>query len=67
MNIETAITKAYLELKKNNNKTPQLDCELIMSKVLNKDRKFIILNFKKKLQNHLYEEFKKPILNIVNR
>ena len=48
MNIETAITKAYLELKKNNNKTPQLDCELIMSKVLKKDRKFIILNLKKK-------------------
>ena len=61
MNIETAITKAYLELKKNNNKTPQLDCELIMSKVLKKDRKFIILNLKKKLQNHLYEEFKKLI------
>ena len=61
MIIETAIKNASFELKKNFVKSPLLDCELLMSKVLNKDRKFIILNSKKKLSNHLYGEFKKLV------
>ena len=61
MIIETAIKNASFELKKNFVKSPLLDCELLMSKVLNKDRKFIILNSKKKLSNHLYDEFKKLV------
>ena len=61
MNIETAIRNASLELKNNLIKSPLLDCELLMSKVLNKDRKFIILNSKKKLSNDLYGEFKKLV------
>ena len=59
MNIETAIKNASLELKSNFLKSPLLDCELLMSKVLNKDRKFIILNSKKNLSNDLYCRFKK--------
>ena len=50
MNIETAIMNGNLELKKNNIKSFQLDCELLMSKVLNEDRKYVILNLKKELQ-----------------
>ncbi len=61
MNIETAIRNASLELKNNLIKSPLLDSELLMSKVLNKDRKFIILNSKKKLSNDLYGEFKKLV------
>ena len=61
MNIETALKNAILKLKKNNIKSPQLDCELLMSKVLNKDRKFIILNLKKKLQDELCDKFEKLV------
>ena len=61
MNIETAINNASLELKKNNIKSPQLDSELLMSKVLNKDRKFIILNLKKELPHDLCNEFEKLV------
>ena len=61
MNIETALKNASLKLKKNNIKSPQLDCELLMSKVLNKDRKFIILNLKKKLQDELCDKFEKLV------
>ena len=44
MNIVNAITQATQELAKKNIKSPRLDSEILMSKVLKKDRKFIILN-----------------------
>ena len=44
MNIVNAITQATQELAKKNIKSPKLDSEILMSKVLKKDRKFIILN-----------------------
>ncbi len=62
MNIETAIMNGNLELKKNNIKSFQLDCELLMSKVLNEDRKYVILNLKKELPRDLYVEFQKLVL-----
>ena len=62
MNIETAIMNGNLELKKNNIKSFQLDCELLMSKVLNEDRKYVILNLKKELPLDLYVEFQKLVL-----
>ena len=46
MNIVNAITQATQELAKKNIKSPKLDSEILMSKVLKKDRKFIILNTK---------------------
>ena len=39
MNLEVVINKACEKLKKNNIKSPLLDSELLMSKVINKDRK----------------------------
>ena len=48
MNIKKAIDDACLILKKNNIKNPKLDTEILMSEVFQKDRKFIILNSKKK-------------------
>ena len=47
MNINDAIKKGKYILKKNLIKSSQLDSEILMSKVFNKDRKFIILNSKK--------------------
>ena len=61
MNIGTAIQKASLDLKQNNIKTSLLDSEILMSQVLKKDRKFIFLNSKKKLNNIQYQKFKKLI------
>ena len=61
MNIETAIQKASLDLKRNNIETSLLDSEILMSKALKKDRKFIFLNSKKELNDIQYQKFKKLI------
>ena len=47
MNIYETIDKANKTLKQNNIKTSYLDSELLLSKVIKKDRKYIILNSKK--------------------
>ena len=44
MNVQTAIQEANKRLKENNIKSFQLDSEILMSKILKKDRKFILLN-----------------------
>jgi release factor glutamine methyltransferase len=62
MIVETAINKAYLELKKNKIKTPLLDSEILLSKAINKDRKFIILNLDKEVEENNYIVFKKLII-----
>ncbi len=61
MNIETAIKKATLDLKRNNIKTSLLDSEILMSQVLKKDRKFLFLNPNKELNTVQYQKFKKLI------
>jgi len=54
MNIETAINIANKELKKKNIKSSMLDCEILMSKAMNENREFIILNPKKEIKNNNY-------------
>ena len=49
MNIEIAIKNAFKELKKNNINSALLDSELLLSKVIKKDRKFILSNPEKKI------------------
>jgi len=49
MDIKTAVHRATNKLKMNNIKSADLDCEILLSKVLNKDKKFIILNPNKSL------------------
>ena len=61
MNIDTAIKKASKDLKKNSIRSSILDSEILMSKVLKKDRKFVILNPNKELSTYDYELFKKLI------
>ena len=58
MKIETAINNGSIELKKNAIKSSRLDSEILLSKVLNKDRKFIILNSEEIIKNDNYEYFK---------
>jgi len=61
MNIEKAITEATQKLILKKIKSPKLDSEILMSKVIKKDRKFIILNSQKKIQKDRLNCFKKLI------
>ena len=61
MNIDQAIKEASSVLKKNHIKSAFLDCEILMSKALNKDRKFIIMNPNEKINDYEYRKFKKLI------
>ena len=61
MKLETAINKAFKELKKNHVKTALLDSELILSKVINKSREFIILNADKIMNDKNYHQFQRLI------
>ena len=53
MDIKTAINKAKYLLKCNNIKSPELDSELLMSKVLKKNRSYILLNLNKNLKKKI--------------
>jgi len=61
MRIETAINQGFKELKKNNIKSPLLDSEIIMSKVLNKGREYLILNHKDEINSIFSDRYKKLI------
>ena len=62
MNIQTAIQKAQLFLKKKNIKTPVLDSQILMSEAIKKEKEFIIFNFDKEISNKNLEYFNKLIL-----
>ncbi len=53
------IKKGSNYLKQNKNKNPYLDTELILSKVINKEREQILLNINDKLKNKDIAKFKK--------
>ena len=52
MNFLTAINGASELLRKNHIKSAVLDSEILLSKIIKKDRKYIILNFDKELKNN---------------
>ena len=54
MNIHQALERADKFLKKKHISSSMLDSEILMSKVLNKDRKFLILNSQKDLTNLIF-------------
>ena len=62
MNIEIAIKNACKELKKNKINSALLDSELLLSKVIKKDRKFILLNLDKELNKSDQDRFKELVL-----
>ena len=49
MNIQSAIKKGQLILSSKNIKTAELDSQILMSKAINKEKKFLILNFNEKI------------------
>tara|TARA_B100001057_G_scaffold497739_1_gene602714 strand:- start:1752 stop:2594 length:843 start_codon:yes stop_codon:yes gene_type:complete len=63
MNIGQAIKEASIDLKKNLIRSALLDCEILMSKVLNKSRKFIVMNPNEVINDNEYENFKKLIFS----
>ena len=50
MNIETALKKGQFILKDNKIKSAELDSEILMSQAIRKDKKYIILNYNKKIK-----------------
>ena len=62
MNIEIAIKEACQQLKNNHVRSALLDSELLLSKVIKKDRKFILLNPDKELDGSIQDSFKELIL-----
>ena len=62
MNIGIAIKNAYKELKKNKIRSALLDSELLLSEIIKKDRKFILLNPDKELDESTQDRFKNLIL-----
>ena len=61
MKIENALKEGFLKLKQNNISSALLDSQLLMSKTIKRDQKFIILNSDKELKNCDYKYFKKLI------
>jgi len=61
MNINSAIIKGAKVLKDNSIKNPYLDSEILMAKVINKDRKYILLNPKTYLDTKDLNFFQKLI------
>ena len=57
MNIRTALNKAKYLLEINNIKSPGLDSELLLSKVLKKNRSYILLNLDKDLNKKSLKNF----------
>ena len=49
MNIQNAIRKGKMILSEKNIKTAELDSQILMSKAINQEKKFLILNFDKEI------------------
>ena len=61
MNINLAIIKGAKVLKENFINNPYLDSEILMAKVINKDRKYLLLNSDIYLENKDLNFFQKLI------
>ena len=61
MNINAAIKKGTEILKRNDIKCPDLDCEILLAKVLKKQRKYLILNLDKQIHKENLETYKNLI------
>ena len=61
MNIQSAITQGAQILKDKSCLNPYLDSEILMSKAINKDKKYLILNSQKKIKEINLSLFQKLI------
>ncbi len=76
MNIGSILNQGFKKLSCSNIRNANLDCELLLSKIINKDREYVILNPKKNLDkkyieifNNLIDRRKKsePIAYLINK
>ena len=76
MNIQETLNKAVKILNQCNTKNPYLDSEILLSKIINKDRKYIILNSKEQLSKKSLKNFSnlikrrkksEPIAYLINK
>ena len=76
MKLAKVLQEGYLELINKNIKTAILDSELLLAEVLNKSRKFIILNSNNRIKKKEYDSFKhmitersrgKPVSYLINK
>ena len=76
MNIESAIAEGVNILKSKHIQTAKIDTEILMSKAIGEDRKYIILNDNKNLKKENLEYFqrlikerstRKPIAYLINK
>ena len=58
MNIENTLSEAISILQKNKIPNPRLDCEILLSNLIKKDKKHIILNPKDLLNTKQISKFK---------
>tara|TARA_B100000963_G_scaffold360647_1_gene392368 strand:- start:1934 stop:2776 length:843 start_codon:yes stop_codon:yes gene_type:complete len=66
MNLVKALSDAKNILKKGGSRSPMLDCEIIMSKVLGKDRGYVLLNLEKNLKKEKFDQFQDLIKQRLN-
>ena len=76
MNIENILIEGTNTLKQSGVSNPQLDCEILLSNLINKDKKYIILNPKQILNDGQLSDFKsliekrkkgEPIAYLINK
>ena len=76
MNIENILIEGTNTLKQSCVSNPQLDCEILLSNSINKDKKYIILNPKQILNEEQLSDFKslierrkkgEPIAYLINK
>jgi len=76
MNIENILDQGAVTLKKSNIPNPYLDSEILLSKLIDKDKKYIILNLKEILNNKQIDSFNnlikrrkkgEPIAYLINK
>jgi len=76
MNIQDILNKAIKTLKKNKTPNPQLDSEVLLSNLIKRDKKYIILNPKDILSPEQAEKFKnlierrkkgEPVAHLINK
>ena len=67
MNIQSAVIEGTNILKSRSIQTAQLDAEILMAKVLETNRKYIILNYNKDLKDKNFKNFKSLIKERANR
>ena len=59
MNINSAIIEGAKILKNKTISTASLDAEILMAKAVNKDRKYILLNYDKQVNQETLNKFEK--------